>query len=413
MADTGIAQDDQDGPITKLRTLAAKNPLTEQLLNAGEQYVQAKAENVMSSAGQKLGSATRKLSDVAEGGSLLTAGGKLAEGKSPARTAVEMGGRSIKDKIKDKIAGLFKRGDKGKGSGGGKKVINILEDIDVGVPLREAYDQWTEYQKFSTFAKGVTGVDRADDVNSNWKFKIFWSNRSMKATTTEQIPDERIAWTTDGAKGTIKGVVTFHPLGENLTKILMVIEYYPSGLFEKTGNIWRAQGRRARLDLKHFRRFIMMEGEATGEGWRGEIRDGEVVRTHEDAMKEEEEETTEDEGRYDRGDEGEEYGDEGVQEAEGEYDEAEQEEEPEEEPEEEVEGRAGYEEAEGDSEEGEADEDEYDEDEYDEDEYAEEAGGEGDDEAAAEYDEYEDEYESEAEERAAGPRARRAPARAR
>jgi uncharacterized membrane protein len=386
---------DKDGPITKFRLLAARNPLTEQLLNAGEQYVQAKTEDVMSSAGKKLGKATRKLTDVAEGGSLRAAGDKLAEGKSPVRTAVEMGGKTIKDKI----TGLFKRKDKG--SGGGKKVINILEDIDVGVPLRQAYDQWTEYQKFSTFAKGVTGVDRADDVTSNWKFKIFWSNRSMKATTTEQIPDERIVWTTEGAKGTIKGAVTFHPLGENLTKILMIIEYYPSGLFEKTGNIWRAQGRRARLDLKHYRRFIMMEGEPTGEGWRGEIRDGEVVRTHEEAM--EQEQATEDEGTYDRRDEAEEYGDESVQEAEGEYDEEEpQDEEPEdEEPEDEEEERAEYEEAGYD--EGEADEDEYDEEEPEE----------GDDEAAAEYEEYEDEEEPEVEERAAGPRTRRAPARAR
>lgn len=74
------------------------------------------------------------------------------------------------------------------------------------------------------------------------------------------------------------------PAGENLTKILLVLEYYPSGLFEKTGNIWRAQGRRARLDLKHFRRFVSMAGEASGEGWRGEIRDGEVVRTHDEAL---------------------------------------------------------------------------------------------------------------------------------
>jgi uncharacterized membrane protein len=380
---------DNDGPITKLRTLAARNPLTEQLLNAGEQYVQAKTEDVMSSAGQKLGKATRKLTDVAEGGSLRAAGNKLAEGESPVRTAVEIGGKSIKDKI----TGLFKR--KGKGSGG-KKITNILEDINVGVPLREAYDQWTEYEKFSTFAKGVTGVDRVDDINSNWKFKIWWSNRSMKATVTEQIPDERIVWTTEGAKGTIKGVVTFTPLRENLTKILLIIEYYPSGLFEKTGNIWRAQGRRVRLDLKHYRRFIMMEGQATGEGWRGEIRDGEVVRTHEEAM--EQEQATEDEGTYDRGDEAEEYSDVSVQEAEGEYDEGEPQDE---EAEDEEEERAEYEEAGYD--EGEADEDEYDEEEPEE----------GDDEAVAEYEEYEDEEEPEVEERAARPRTRRAPARAR
>jgi hypothetical protein len=218
----------------------------------------------------------------------------------------------------------------------------------------------------------------------------------MKATVTEQIPDERIVWTTEGAKGTIKGVVTFTPLGENLTKILLIIEYYPSGFFEKTGNIWRAQGRRVRLDLKHYRRFIMMEGQATGEGWRGEIRDGEVVRTHEEAM--EQEQATEDEGTYDRGDEAEEYGGESVQEAEGEYDEGEPEDE---EAEDEEEERAEYEEA--GYEEGEADEDEYDEEEPEE----------GDDEAAAEYEEYEDEEEPEVEERAARPRTRRAPARAR
>src|SRR5437763_10757868 len=90
------------------------------------------------------------------------------------------------------------------------------------------------------------------------------------------MPDRRIVWTSDGKKGSTKGVVTFHPLADDLTRILLDIEYYPTGLVEKTGNIWRAVGRRARLDLKHFRRFVTMEGEATG-SWRGEIRDGEVV----------------------------------------------------------------------------------------------------------------------------------------
>ncbi|MFE0028283.1 SRPBCC family protein [Amycolatopsis sp. NPDC059021] len=281
----------QDGPIAKLREYAAKNPATEELLHAGEDFLQAKAQQLMSSAGRKLGDMTNRLTDAAENGdgigTALGFGGKLAEGKSMTRAGIETAGKSLKDKI----TGLFRRGGRKSGSGG--KMIAIVEDIDVGVPVREAYDQWTEYQKFSTFAKGVKSAERADDVTSNWKFKIFWSNRSMKATTTEQIPDQRIVWTTDGAKGTIKGVVTFHPLGENLTKVLLLIEYYPAGLFEKTANIWRAQGRRARLDLKHYRRFITMAGEASGEGWRGEIRDGEVVRTHEEAMEAEEAEQEE------------------------------------------------------------------------------------------------------------------------
>lgn len=71
--------------------------------------------------------------------------------------------------------------------------------------------------------------------------------------------------------------------------MLLVVEYYPKGFFEKTANIWRAQGRRLRLDLKHYRRFIMMRGEAT-DAWRGEIREGEVVRDHEQVVEEEERE---------------------------------------------------------------------------------------------------------------------------
>lgn len=255
------------GPLAKLRELASRNPATERLLHAGEEYAQAKMEHVMSSAGTKLGEASRRLADAGGSGSvkgLFSAGEKIAEGKSPVKAAVAAGGKALKESV----SGLFGK----RGSGGGKKIINIVEDIDVGVPVREAYDQWTEFQKFSSFAKGVTSAEQTDDTTSQWRFKIFWSNRSMKATVTEQIPDERIAWTTEGAKGTIKGVVTFHELAPNLTKVLLVIEYYPSGLFEKTGNIWRAQGRRARLDLKHFRRFIMMAGQASGDGWRGEIR---------------------------------------------------------------------------------------------------------------------------------------------
>jgi hypothetical protein len=161
-----------------------------------------------------------------------------------------------------------------------------METIDVGVPLRTAYDQWTQYQDFSTFAKGVKSANRADDTTSDWQAKVFWSNRSWKAKTTEQVPDDRIAWTSEGAKGTTKGVVSFHRLEDNLTRVLLVMEYYPSGFFEKTGNLWRAQGRRARLDLKHYARFITLKGEAD-DGWRGEIRDGEVVRSHEDAVEEE------------------------------------------------------------------------------------------------------------------------------
>ncbi|GGO95327.1 SRPBCC family protein [Wenjunlia tyrosinilytica] len=288
-----------------------KNPAVDRLKQEAASFAAAQAERLLVATGRKLGETTAKLNDVAEGNSpglakmALEGGRKLADGKGPVRSAVEVGAGNLKDKVTQAFKSL---GGKRKGGGGGSKFVTIVEDIRVGVPVREAYNQWTQFQEFSTFAKGVQGVETSDDTSSNWRMKIFWSNRSWKANTTEQIPDERIAWTSEGAKGTSKGVVTFHPLGDNLTEVLLVIQYYPKGLFEKTGNIWRAQGRRARLDLKHFRRFVMMRGEATG-GWRGEIRDGEVVRDHDEVVAEEEAREQEHEDREEYGgEEPEDYG---------------------------------------------------------------------------------------------------------
>ncbi|MEV2215524.1 SRPBCC family protein [Streptomyces sp. NPDC050997] len=282
----------KNNPLTDV----AKSEAVDRLKSEVQEYLAAQAQRVLVGAGRKLGETTGKLNDIAEGNSpgfaklALDGGRKLAEGKGPLRSALEVGA----SRVKDSVTGAFKNlggggGGKGKGKrGAGGKPTVIMEHIDVGVPLRTAYDQWTQYQDFSTFAQGVKSANRADDTHSDWQLKVFLSSRSWKATTTEQVPDDRISWSSEGAKGTTKGVVSFHPLGDNLTRVLLVIEYYPSGFFEKTGNIWRAQGRRARLDLKHFARFITFKGEAE-EGWRGEIRDSEVVKEHDDAVAEEEE----------------------------------------------------------------------------------------------------------------------------
>ncbi|MBM7438987.1 SRPBCC family protein [Streptomyces sp. HB132] len=279
-----------DTAFSKLKDDVVNNPATDRLKEELQNYVRARAQHAVTNLGHKLGEGVGRLADGkdAPGGAVksLAKGGKaLSEGKSPAQAAFSAGASHVKDAVKDKVKGLFGKGRKG---GGGKsKSVTISEDIDVGVPVREAYDQWTQFQEFSTFAKGVVSVEKSDDTSSNWKVKVAKSTRSWKANVTEQVPDERITWTTEGAKGTVKGVVTFHAITDNLTRVLLVIEYFPKGLFEKTGNIWRAQGRRARLDLKLYRKFIMMRGEAT-DGWRGEIRDGEVVLDHDEAVEEEE-----------------------------------------------------------------------------------------------------------------------------
>ncbi|MEV5362433.1 SRPBCC family protein [Streptomyces cellulosae] len=289
---TSAARDGADGATNPLSELA-HSEAADRLKAEVQDYLAAQATRLLTGVGQKLGETTGKLNDIAEGNSpgfakLATDGGKkLAEGKGPLRTAVELGAGRAKDNVKGALKNLGGGKGKRKKSSGNKPTV-IIEHIDVGVPLRTAYDQWTQYQDFSTFAKGVKSANKADDTTSDWQAKIWWSSRSWKATTTEQVPDDRIAWTSEGAKGTTKGVVSFHKLADNLTRVLLVIEYYPSGFFEKTGNIWRAQGRRTRLDLKNFARFITIKGEAE-DSWRGEIREGEVVRSHEDAVAEEEE----------------------------------------------------------------------------------------------------------------------------
>ncbi|MFF1450002.1 SRPBCC family protein [Streptomyces sp. NPDC058274] len=253
-------------------------------------------------AGDKLTDVTGQLTDVAEnGGSLGAIGSRVLQGDSPLKAFVSEKAKGAKDNVVGKAKEAM-GGGKGKRKSSGGKVMNIIEVLDVGVPLRDAYDYWTQYDQFSSFAKGVRDVSKNDELASDWKVKVGPSSRSFKATVQEQIPDDRIVWTSEGAKGTTRGAVSFHELAPTLTRIVLVVEYYPSGFFEKTGNLWRAQGRRMRLDFKNFQRYVTLTQEEP-EGWRGEIRDGEVVVSHEDALEEEEAEQADSEGSEDSEDE--------------------------------------------------------------------------------------------------------------
>ncbi|MCX4459475.1 SRPBCC family protein [Streptomyces sp. NBC_01728] len=249
-------------------------------------FLGAQVEHLVDKAGEKLGDVTDQLLDTAEnGGSLLGIGGRILKGDSPLKAFVGEKAKGLKDKVMDKVKNVFGGGRGGKS--GSTKVMNIIEVLDVGVPIRVAYNYWTQYEEFSDFTKGVRSVSRNDETVSDWKVKVGPSTRGWKATVQEQVPDDRIVWNSEGAKGTTHGCVSFHELTPDLTRIVLVVEYYPSGFFEKTGNLWRAQGRRLRLDFKNFQRYVTFADEDV-EGWRGEIRDGEVVRSHEEALEEEE-----------------------------------------------------------------------------------------------------------------------------
>ncbi|MFE9040325.1 SRPBCC family protein [Streptomyces sp. NPDC007818] len=287
----------------------------DQLMSEFSRYAAAQADQLAQKAGDKLDGLTDQLYDVADnGGDLAGLGSRVLGGDSPLKAVAGQALGKAKDKVTDVASQVMGKGKgKGRKSGGGK-VVNIVEWIDVGLPLRTTYDHWTMYEKFSGFAKGVRDVSRADDTTTDWKMKVGPSSRSWKATVQEQVPDERIVWTSEGAKGTSRGCVSFHELAPSLTRIVVVVEYHPAGLFEKTGNLWRAQGRRLRLDLKHFLRHVALSTDEP-DGWRGEIRDGEVVQTHEEALEEEE---AEGDGEGDETGEG--YEDETEAEAEAEQD---------------------------------------------------------------------------------------------
>ncbi|MEV4683385.1 SRPBCC family protein [Streptomyces kurssanovii] len=257
-------------------------------------YATARAGRLADTAGDKVAGLSDKLLDVAENGGGLPVGGMM---KALIGAKLKSTKDNVVGKVKEKLGG---------GGGGGRKsgdtkVMNIVETLDVGVPLRTAYDHWTQYEAFSGFTKGVRSVSKKDETTSDWKVKVGPSTRGWSATVQEQIPDDRIVWTSEGAKGSTRGCVSFHELAPSLTRIVLVVEYYPSGFFEKTGNLWRAQGRRLRLDFKHFQRHVTLTDEEA-EGWRGEVRDGEVVVSHEEALEREEEEREggEDEERDDR-----------------------------------------------------------------------------------------------------------------
>lgn len=251
----------------------------------------ALGDRAVTSVRDRLEETTGRLTDYVNNGGgpgLMTAvtGAKnMAEGKGPVRSMLGAGFKGLSEKL---------RGGKGKGGGGkGKKlkVTNIIESIDVGVPITVAYNQWTQFADFPGFMKKVESVESEEDGQKlNWKAQVLWSHRNWEATILQQKPDERIVWRSKGAKGYVDGSVSFHELAPSLTRILVVLEYNPQGFFEHTGNIWRAQGRRARLELKHFRRHVMSEAILHPdeiEGWRGVIEDGEVVKDHETAMAEE------------------------------------------------------------------------------------------------------------------------------
>jgi uncharacterized membrane protein len=144
------------------------------------------------------------------------------------------------------------------------------ETIDVNVPVTTAYNQWTQFENFPAFMEGIESVDQLDDTHLHWEAEIAGVDQEWDAEITEQIPDQRIAWkNTTGASNA--GVVTFHRLNDNTSRVTLQIQYEPEGFIENVGAALNVVEMRLSGDLKRFKDFIEKRGEATG-AWRGEVK---------------------------------------------------------------------------------------------------------------------------------------------
>jgi uncharacterized membrane protein len=148
-------------------------------------------------------------------------------------------------------------------------MATIEQSIDVEVPVRTAYDQWTQFEQFPQFMEGVEEVRQTDDTHTHWRTKVAGKEKEFDAVITEQTPDQRIAWTSE-AGPEHAGVVTFHRLGEGKTRVMLQMDYEPEGVAEKVGDALGLVERRVKGDLSRFKELIESRGAATG-GWRGEV----------------------------------------------------------------------------------------------------------------------------------------------
>lgn len=145
----------------------------------------------------------------------------------------------------------------------------VEKSCQVNVPVSTAYNQWTQFEDFPKFMEGIKEVRQLDDTHLHWRAEIAGKDKEWNAQITEQIPDKRIAWrsTTGAPNG---GVITFHRIDDNTTRIMVQMDYEPEGVVENVGDALGVFSRRVEGDLERFKDFIESRGQETG-AWRGQV----------------------------------------------------------------------------------------------------------------------------------------------
>ena len=149
-------------------------------------------------------------------------------------------------------------------------MVQIIETIDVDVPVRTAYNQWTQFESFPKFLDEVESITQTGETHTHWKVSVAGVTREFDAEITEQHPDERVAWTSTGGETEHAGVVTFHKLTEGSSRVTVQIDWEPEGLVEKLGSLVGAGSHAVKKDLKNFKEFIEAQGAESG-AWRGDV----------------------------------------------------------------------------------------------------------------------------------------------
>jgi uncharacterized membrane protein/ElaB/YqjD/DUF883 family membrane-anchored ribosome-binding protein len=152
----------------------------------------------------------------------------------------------------------------------GHTMETIERSMDINVPIRTAYNQWTQFEEFPRFMEGVESVKQLDDTTLHWVANVGGERKEWRARITEQVPDHHIAWRSDGGEFT-SGVVSFQASGPDKTRVTVRLNYEPKGMTEKLGDMLGIVSRRVQGDLERFKSFIESKGHETG-AWRGTVR---------------------------------------------------------------------------------------------------------------------------------------------
>ncbi len=149
-------------------------------------------------------------------------------------------------------------------------MASVQESVDVDVPIRVVYDQWTQFESFPEFMGGVERITQLDDTHTHWVTNIDGVKREFDAEITEQHVEERIAWASTSGEAKHAGVVTFHRLDDAKTRVMIQIDWEPEGLVEKAGAALGFDDRQVKADAKKFKEFIESRGTESG-AWRGDV----------------------------------------------------------------------------------------------------------------------------------------------